>query len=266
MFIRFLLFLTGLGKTKRKTSARDASPTPSTDAEYPSNGSSADRIYDLNIPAYVKFAYMAEREDELSLVKGSRVVVMEKCSDGWWRGSYNGQIGWFPSNYVVEEVEEATADSPSFLSLRKGASMSNGQTLKVLHIVQTLYPFSSVTEEELNFEKGETMEVVEKPENDPEWWKCKNSRGQIGLVPKNYVVIVSDGPTINASHPPQISYTGPSTTGRFAGREWYYGNVTRHQAECALNERGAEGDFLVRDSESSVSRPHYENRNVAKVL
>lgn len=247
------LFLTGLGKTKRKTSARDASPTPSTDAEYPSNGSSADRIYDLNIPAYVKFAYVAEREDELSLVKGSRVIVMEKCSDGWWRGSYNGQIGWFPSNYVVEEVEEATADSPSFLSLRKGASMSNGQGTKVLHVVQTLYPFSSVTEEELNFEKGETMEVIEKPENDPEWWKCKNSRGQIGLVPKNYVVIISDGPTINTSHPPQISYTGPSSTGRFAGREWYYGNVTRHQAECALNERGVEGDFLVRDSESSVS-------------
>lgn len=245
--------LTGLGKTKRKTSARDASPTPSTDAEYPSNGSSADRIYDLNIPAYVKFAYVAEREDELSLVKGSRVIVMEKCSDGWWRGSYNGQIGWFPSNYVVEEVEEATADSPSFLSLRKGASMSNGQGTKVLHIVQTLYPFSSVTEEELNFEKGETMEVIEKPENDPEWWKCKNSRGQIGLVPKNYVVIISDGPTMNTSHPPQISYTGPSSTGRFAGREWYYGNVTRHQAECALNERGVEGDFLVRDSESSVS-------------
>ncbi|KAG8137502.1 hypothetical protein E2320_004743, partial [Naja naja] len=100
--------------------------------------------------------------------------------------------------------------------------------MKILHIVQTLYPFSSVTEEELNFEKGETMEVIEKPENDPEWWKCKNSRWQIGLVPKNYVVI-------------EISYTGPSSTGRFAGKEWYYGNVTRHQAECALNERGSEG-------------------------
>jgi len=29
--------------------------------------------------------------------------------------------------------------------------------------------------------------------------------------------------------------------------------VTRHQAECALNERGIEGDFLIRDSESSPS-------------
>ncbi|MEE6470289.1 hypothetical protein FKM82_008916 [Ascaphus truei] len=178
---------------------------------------------------------------------------MEKCSDGWWRGTYNEHVGWFPSNYVVEEVDEATADSPSFLSLRKGAFMSNGQNTKVLHVVQTLYPFSSVTEEELNFEKGETMEVIEKPENDPEWWKCKNSSGQIGLVPKNYVDILSDGPAMNSSNVNKISYTGPACTGCFAGKEWYYGGVTRHQAECALIERGMEGDFLVRDSESSPS-------------
>nr|AAI70232.1 Grb4 adaptor protein [Xenopus laevis] len=244
----------GLGKTKsKKTSTRDASPTPSTDAEYSSNGSNTDRIYDLNIPAVVKFAYVAERDDELTLVKGTRVVVMEKCSDGWWRGAYNGQVGWFPSNYVVEEVDDETADSPSFLNSRKGASMTNGQSTKVIHIVKTLYPFSSVTEEELNFEKGETMEVIEKPDNDPEWWKCKNSSGQIGLVPKNYVVILSDSPSMNNSHITQISYTGPACTGRFAGKAWYYGGITRHQAECALNERGMEGDFVIRDSESSPS-------------
>lgn len=243
----------GLGKAKRKTSARDASPTPSTDAEYSTNGGSSDRIYDLNIPAYVKFAYMPEREDELSLVKGSRVTVMEKCSDGWWRGGYNGQVGWFPSNYVVEEVDEATADSPGFFTSRLGAAVSNGQTTKVLHVVQTLYPFSSVTDEELNFEKGEIMDVIEKPENDPEWWKCQNSKGQIGLVPKNYVVILNDGPAVSSPHVSQISYTGPSSTGKFAGKQWYYGSITRHQAEVVLNERGIDGDFLVRDSESSPS-------------
>ncbi|XP_030638409.1 cytoplasmic protein NCK2b [Chanos chanos] len=244
----------GLGKTRRKTSARDTSPTPSTDAEYPSNGSAgAERIYDLNTPALVKFSYSAEREDELSLVKGTRVLVMEKCSDGWWRGSYAGQVGWFPSNYVQEEGGEAevfAGDLPAPSSSSGSAVISNGQApLRVLHTVQTLYPFSSVTEEELNFEKGETMEVVEKPENDPEWWRCQNCRGQVGLVPKNYVVILSDGPL---GHAPS-GHAGPAHTGKFAGKPWYYGNVTRHQAECALNERGVEGDFLVRDSESSPS-------------
>ncbi|XP_017560161.1 cytoplasmic protein NCK2a [Pygocentrus nattereri] len=266
----------GLGKTKRKTSARDASPTPSTDAEYPSNGSAggggvggAERIYDLNIPAVVKFSYTAERDDELSLAKGDRVVVMEKCSDGWWRGSHAGQVGWFPSNYVREEVGYGDVDgnfTDSFggvRSLRVGqaAAVANGRQGgvggSVLHLVQTLYPFSSVTDEELNFEKGETMEVVEKPENDPEWWRCKNSRGVVGLVPKNYVVVLSDGPAARgpSSGPrsPHIGHMGPSRTGKFAGKDWYYGNVTRHQAECVLNERGVEGDFLIRDSESSPS-------------
>ncbi|XP_065149002.1 cytoplasmic protein NCK2-like isoform X1 [Paramisgurnus dabryanus] len=264
----------GLGKTKRKTSARDPSPTPSTEAEYPSNGSAgggggggAERIYDLNIPALVKFSYTPEREDELNLVKGERVVVMEKCSDGWWRGSNAGRVGWFPSNYVQEEVGYADHDGVfgdalgGFRSLKvgQGAAMLNGRPggseSAVLHVVQTLYPFSSVTEEELNFEKGETMEVLEKPENDPEWWRCKNNRGMVGLVPKNYVVVLADGPAgrgLGASHAsPHISHTGPSRTGKFAGKDWYYGNVTRHQAECALNERGVEGDFLIRDSESS---------------
>ncbi|KAG7331267.1 hypothetical protein KOW79_005236 [Hemibagrus wyckioides] len=261
----------GLGKTKRKTSARDTSPTPSTDAEYPSNGSAggsgmggAERIYDLNIPAMVKFSYTAERDDELSLVKGDRVVVMEKCSDGWWRGSHDGRVGWFPSNYVREEP--AYADTSfggdtlgGFRSLRAGQGMGlvNGRLAgtgsSVLHVVQTLYPFSSVTDEELNFEKGETMEVVEKPENDPEWWRCRNSKGVIGLVPKNYVAVLNEGSAVRGPASPPISHMGPSRTGRFAGKEWYYGNVTRHQAECALNERGVEGDFLIRDSESSPS-------------
>ncbi|XP_062303373.1 cytoplasmic protein NCK2-like [Osmerus eperlanus] len=252
----------GLGKTKRKTIARDASPTPSTDAEFLSNGSGgggAERIYDLNIPALVKFAYVAEREDELTLVKGSKVVVMEKCSDGWWRGSAGGQVGWFPSNYVLEEGEgEAASGDPSPGYQRVGGAvvLVNGQSgpcSKPLHTVQTLYPFSSVTDEELNFDKGEVMEVLEKPENDPEWWRCQNARGLVGLVPKNYVLVLGDGPAPGPAHSPQISYIGPSSTGKFAGKSWYYGDVTRHQAECALKERASEGDFLVRDSESSPS-------------
>ncbi|MEQ2164427.1 Cytoplasmic protein nck2, partial [Goodea atripinnis] len=258
-----------LGKGRRKPSARDASPTPSSDAEYTSNGSggggvggAAERIYDLNIPAVVKFAYTAEREDELTLVKGSRVIVMEKCSDGWWRGSQAGRVGWFPSNYVQEEltgVDDREGDSSrGYLGGSQGTLLANGRAGDqgvVLHLVQTLYPFSSVTEEELNFEKGEIMEVIEKPENDPEWWRCKNSRGIVGLVPKNYVMVLDEQPGLpsSTSSSPQNRFVAPARSGRFAGRDWYYGNITRHQAECILNERGEEGDFLIRDSESSVS-------------
>ncbi|XP_048096113.1 cytoplasmic protein NCK2a [Alosa alosa] len=276
-------------KTRRKTSA---SPTPSTDGEYPSNGgggggmgtltSGAERIYDLSIPAVVKFSYAAERDDELTLVKGARVVVMEKCSDGWWRGSHAGRVGWFPSNYVQEEMTAGGLDGGGDVGLGYGSQQApsvsssgvivsngwataggrpggggGGRSAGVLHVVQTLYPFSSMTEEELNFEKGETMDVLEKPENDPEWWRCRNARGLVGLVPKNYVAILNDGSdavsAAGASVVPGRGYRDPRRPGKFAGKDWYYGAVTRHQAECVLNERGEEGDFLVRDSESSPS-------------
>ena len=34
---------------------------------------------------------------------GSRVLILEKSNDGWWRGHLNGSVGWFPSNYSTEE-------------------------------------------------------------------------------------------------------------------------------------------------------------------
>lgn len=250
----------GIGKVKsRKGSGRDTASN--VDSDMYDNG---ERLYDLNVPALVKFSYTAEREDELSLVKGTRVIVMEKCSDGWWRGSYNGRSGWFPSNYVTEDVDRTAdgggtgglGDPAVSLTEKLAAVVGHTNGNRVLHTVQALYPFSSGNDEELNFEKGEVMDVIEKPENDPEWWKCRKADGQLGLVPKNYVTVLdstSHKPIAGPAGPPtpDCDYISPSGTGRFAGKEWYYGKVTRHQAEVALNQRGTEGDFLIRDSESS---------------
>ncbi|KAF5899813.1 cytoplasmic protein NCK1 isoform X1, partial [Clarias magur] len=240
----------GIGKVKRKTGMRDTASNAEADF-YPDNG---ERLYDLNLPALVKFNYTAEREDELSLVKGTRVIVMEKCSDGWWRGSYNGRSGWFPSNYVTEDADGSASNDMMGLSEKLAAVVHSANGNRVLHTVQALYPFSSGNDEELNFEKGEVMDVLEKPENDPEWWKCRKADGQVGLVPKNYVTILQESQNSGsmAGPPtPDFDYIEPSGSGRFAGKEWYYGKVTRHQAEVALNQRGIEGDFLIRDSESS---------------
>lgn len=42
----------------------------------------------------------------MALKKGTRLVVLDKSSDGWWKGEEkfgNFRKGWFPSNYVREE-------------------------------------------------------------------------------------------------------------------------------------------------------------------
>lgn len=215
--------------------------------------------------ALVRYNYEAKQPDEISLVKGARVVVMEKSSDGWWKGEHCGAVGWFPSNYVQEEVEPATPDGDAS-SLPPPAT-----TVPVLETVVALYSFTSQNEEELSFTKGEQLEIVDKPENDPDWWKARNQMGELGLVPKNYVqVVVSRMQDGGSSGPPslegnlgptakeeQMKKGGSGTGGKCSrpelqGKEWYFGNIPRSQCDQVLNEFARDGDFLIRDSETNV--------------
>lgn len=55
-----------------------------------------------------------------------------------------------------------------------------------------LYSFTSSNEQELSFEKGERLEIVERPPSDPEWYRARDHRGRVGLVPRNYLQDLDD--------------------------------------------------------------------------
>jgi len=48
------------------------------------------------------YTYEAQRQDELSVTKGSEVSVMEKHADGWWLISATSGVGLVPGNYFAE--------------------------------------------------------------------------------------------------------------------------------------------------------------------
>ncbi|KAL5011035.1 hypothetical protein ScPMuIL_013340 [Solemya velum] len=56
--------------------------------------------------AVVRYSYVAENEDELSLKEGDIIVVLDKELEdaGWWKGEVHGKIGVFPDNFV-EAIE-----------------------------------------------------------------------------------------------------------------------------------------------------------------
>ena len=66
----------------------------------------------------------------------------------------------------------------------------NYNILKLLFQV-ALYTFKAQNDTELSFGKGERLEVIDRPPSDPDWYKARNTSGQIGLVPKNYLVELS---------------------------------------------------------------------------
>ncbi|XP_068621146.1 SH2/SH3 adapter protein dreadlocks [Battus philenor] len=201
--------------------------------------------------AVVKYNYQAQQPDELSLTKGTRILILEKSNDGWWRGQYQGHTGWFPSNYTSEEGDN---EDP----VHTYAMAEN-----VLDIVVALYSFTSNNEAELSFEKGDRLEIVERPPSDPEWYRARDSRGQLGLVPRNYLQELADYLTqpyceategrAGASGAGGAGAGGAGGAGSVPlGRAWYYGAITRMHCDALLDQHGHDGDFLIRDSETNV--------------
>ncbi|KAJ9578194.1 hypothetical protein L9F63_005583, partial [Diploptera punctata] len=182
--------------------------------------------------AVVKYNYQAQQADELSLVKGTRILILEKSNDGWWRGQSGSAAGWFPSNYTQEEGD---ADD-------------------------TLHTYAMAR-------KCDRLEILDRPPTDPEWYKARNGQGQIGLVPRNYLQELSeyltqpyrnrDGSDRQDSLDRRQDGSG-SSIGRaidrphLVGKPWYYGTITRAQCDNLLNQHGHDGDFLIRDSETNM--------------
>ena len=207
----------------------------------------------LNIAARAKYKYQGNREDELSLEKGDEVIVMEKEADGWWKGRCGTKIGWFPFNYV-EEVGIAEA-------VPEPAAPATRQKKFVCGVI-ALYSFNSGNPEELTFQKGDLLDIVDQPAEDPDWWEARKANGTTGLIPRNYVEIVHDAEPVfgsvggasdqhKTSHPAtsQSSYPPPP----FAHEVWYHGKVARREAENLLNTKATYGQFIVRSSETKVS-------------
>ena len=185
----------------------------------------------------MKYNYQAQQLDELSLVKGNRILILEKSGDGWWRGQCGNKIGWFPSNYTQEELED-----PHTYCIAEN----------VIDIMVAMYTFKAQNDTELSFEKGERLEIIDRPASDPDWLKARNTQAQVGLIPKNYLVELSQYLTNDAD-----SYNPISTSQKeeeLRTKQWYYGAVSRAECDNIFVERGVDGDFLIRDSETNVSK------------
>ena len=53
-------------------------------------------------PKIVQYSYRAEKDDEIDLVIGGVVLILEKSEDGRCKGSDGVREGWFPGNCTAE--------------------------------------------------------------------------------------------------------------------------------------------------------------------
>ncbi|XP_034979543.1 tyrosine-protein kinase HCK [Zootoca vivipara] len=115
-------------------------------------------------------------------------------------------------------------------------------------IVLALYDYEAIHKEDLNFQKGDHLKVLE---NSGEWWRAKAlSTGQEGYIPSNYVARVNSLET----------------------EEWFFRGVSRKDAERQLLSPGnVIGSFMIRDSETtkgsySLSVRDFDNQNKVETV
>jgi hypothetical protein len=96
-----------------------------------------------------KFEYKATKPTELSFHKGDTIVEVRKMAGEWWRGSCNGQRGYFPKSYVAVV----------------GEGVIEAQRGNVFHsekppLARAMFDFVGQSEQELTFKEGDVIGQV----------------------------------------------------------------------------------------------------------
>ncbi|XP_070092683.1 intersectin-2 isoform X4 [Equus przewalskii] len=129
--------------------------------------------------AQVTSAYVASGSEQLSLAPGQLILILKKNTSGWWQGELQArgkkrQKGWFPASHVKLLGPSSERTTPAFHPVCQ---------------VIAMYDYTANNEDELNFSKGQLINVLNK--DDPDWWQGEIS-GLTGLFPSNYVKMTTD--------------------------------------------------------------------------
>jgi pyruvate/2-oxoglutarate dehydrogenase complex dihydrolipoamide acyltransferase (E2) component len=129
--------------------------------------------------AIAKFEYKATKPTELSFHKGDTIVELRKMAGEWWRGSCNGQRGYFPKSYVAVI----------------GEGVVEAQRGNVFHsekppLARAMFDFVGQSEQELTFKEGDVIgQVNQGADKDSAWWQGTRG-GRTGYFPREYVALV----------------------------------------------------------------------------
>ncbi|XP_053438660.1 SH3 domain-containing protein 19 isoform X4 [Nycticebus coucang] len=144
--------------------------------------SCAQKAVDSSTPhAIALHDFPAEQVDDLNLISGEIVYLLEKIDADWYRGSCRNQIGIFPANYikVIVDIPEG----------------GNGKRETVpSHCVKgprcvARFEYVGNQKDELSFSEGEIIILKEYVNEE---WARGELRDRSGIFPLNFVEIIDD--------------------------------------------------------------------------
>nr|XP_028586201.1 SH3 and PX domain-containing protein 2A isoform X4 [Podarcis muralis] len=149
--------------------------------------------------------YEKQENSEISLQAGEVVDVIEKNESGWWFVSTSEEQGWVPATYLesqsgIRDDSEINMSKGGEVSKRRKAhlrrldrrwtlgGMVNRQQSREEKYV-TIQSYTSQGKDEIGFDKGVTVEVIQK--NLEGWWYIRYL-GKEGWAPASYLKKAKD--------------------------------------------------------------------------
>ncbi|XP_018607445.1 SH3 and PX domain-containing protein 2B isoform X2 [Scleropages formosus] len=140
--------------------------------------------------------YEKQESSEISLHVGQVVEVIEKNESGWWFVSSEDAQGWVPATCLEaqddpddfslpgEEVPRRYWSLPRHVGRRRTLGDLFGTGFGQEEKYSVIYPYTARDKDEIDLERGMTVEVVQK--NLEGWWKIRYE-GQEGWAPASYL-------------------------------------------------------------------------------
>ncbi|XP_069549849.1 intersectin-2b isoform X1 [Brachyistius frenatus] len=189
------------------------------------------------------YPFTARNNEELSFGSDDIIEVDETVEreEGWLYGSRQGKMGWFPESYVERDAPSHAANNtasaapppppkvPLQSQLSKALeaakvagtksaftpthspnpapSETQGQQVLGNLLAQALCSWTAKTDNHLNFNKDDVIQVLEQQEN---WW-LGELNGERGWFPKTYVTLLGEEEASDMkSSPPDVSDSSDS--------------------------------------------------------
>ena len=156
--------------------AKDTEPTEPTEPTKRRGGGEL-----FSIQAIEDYVADPDRQDEISLVKGNQIEVMDREDPDWWmvkNKSNNNQIGMVPASAVARRGVEVRPREDYTPGLKNENPEEEEEEDSA----------DSDADEKLHFEYGDFIEVLDW--DDADWWRGRNmSNGKTGEFPSDLVYL-----------------------------------------------------------------------------
>ncbi|KAJ4949521.1 hypothetical protein JOQ06_021032, partial [Pogonophryne albipinna] len=168
------------------------------------------------------FDYEGEEEDELTFSQGDVIALLELIGQDWARGQIHGRIGIFPLNFaeVVEPPEEKPTITESTVtgSTAPETSLDPDSQTAVEEWVEALFDFPGQTAEDLSFQQGALILVMEHIDAD---WRRGKLGGKEGVYPAAFTQPCNAQPITGQ----QAEVGDVITQVEFVDEQWILGDV-----------------------------------------